>query len=91
MKKQQVEVALDKDIQLDIALGDEAEEMEAVTVTSNTGSRNLTIAAHVRNVFNRRPPIDYRAIDESGGGVIPQSINDVTGRVVRVTLSYKFQ
>ncbi len=55
-----------------------------------TGIKNLTLSAHVGNVFNRRPPIDYRAIDESGGGVIPQNSEDVMGRIVRLTLVYKF-
>ena len=58
---------------------------------SYTGIKNLTLSAHVGNIFDRRPPIDYRAIDESGGGVIPQDSNDVTGRTVRLTLVYKFK
>ena len=58
---------------------------------SYTGIKNLTLSAHVGNLFNRRPPIDYRSINESGGGVIPQDREDVQGRNVRVTLVYKFK
>jgi iron complex outermembrane receptor protein len=57
---------------------------------SYTGFRNLILSAHVGNVFNRRPPVDYRAVNESGSGIIPQSVDDVTGRNYRVTLEFKF-
>ena len=58
---------------------------------SYTGIKNLTISAHVRNLFNRRPPLDLRNLDSNGGGVIPQTREDVMGRVLRLTLEYKFR
>ena len=57
---------------------------------SYTGIKNVTLAAHVTTLFNRRPPLDLRALDSDGGGVIPQSRADVMGRVFRVSLEYKF-
>ena len=56
-----------------------------------TGVKNLTVSAHVGNLFNRRPPIDYRGINESGSGIIPVNSEDVRGRSLRVTLAYKFK
>lgn len=56
-----------------------------------TGIKNLTIAAHVANLFNRRPPLDLRAMDSGGGGVIPQDSDDIRGRVYRLSLEYKFK
>jgi iron complex outermembrane receptor protein len=58
---------------------------------SYTGFKDVTLSAHVGNVFNRRPPIDYRGLDESGGGLIPQSVADIAGRTVRLSMSYKFK
>ena len=57
---------------------------------SYTGIRDLTISMFVRNITNRRPPLDLREFD-SAGGVIPQSNADVTGRSVRITAEYKFR
>ncbi|KQQ47113.1 hypothetical protein ASF61_00155 [Duganella sp. Leaf126] len=56
-----------------------------------TGVRDLTLSIFMRNVTNRRPPLDLRAFNESGGGVIPQDNADVMGRSVRVTAEYKFR
>lgn len=53
--------------------------------------KNLTISTYVRNLFNRRPPLDLRAVAEGGGGVIPQSRADVQGRVIRLAVNYKFR
>ncbi|MEY4563228.1 MAG: hypothetical protein RLZZ618_2505 [Pseudomonadota bacterium] len=55
-----------------------------------TGVRDLSIGLNVRNLLNTRPPVDYRALGESGGDVIPQDIRDVQRRTVRLTLGYKF-
>lgn len=57
---------------------------------SYTGIKNLTLGLNVRNLFNRRPPVDLRLMREYGGGAIPQEILDVQGRTVRLTLSYQF-
>ena len=57
---------------------------------SYTGVRDLDIGLSVRNLLNRRPPVDLRALDEAGGGIIPPSLQDVQRRTVRLTLSYKF-
>jgi len=52
--------------------------------------KNLTLSLNVRNVFDVRPPVDLRAVHNSGGGVIPQDTADVSGRVVRIGAEYKF-
>ncbi len=57
---------------------------------SYTGVRDLTVSMFVRNITNRRPPLDLRDFD-SAGGVIPQNTADVTGRSVRITAEYKFR
>jgi iron complex outermembrane receptor protein len=56
-----------------------------------SGIKDLTLSLYVRNLTNRRPPVDLRAFNSDGGGVIPQSTEDVQGRVVRVTAEYKFR
>ena len=58
---------------------------------SYSGIKNLTLSMYLRNVTNRRPPVDLRAFNNGGGGVIPQDTADVTGRMVRVTAEYKFR
>lgn len=58
---------------------------------SYTGIKDLTLSMYLRNVTNRRPPVDLRAFNSDGGGVIPQSYEDVQGRMVRVTAEYKFR
>ncbi len=58
---------------------------------SYTGIKNLTLSAHVTNLLNRRPPLNLRALDSDGGGVIPQNSADVFGRVVRLAMEYKFK
>ena len=57
---------------------------------SYTGIKNVTLSVHVGNIFNRRPPIDYRSMGESGGGIIPQNVADVSGRKLRLSMDYKF-
>jgi len=58
---------------------------------SYSGIKNLTLSMYLRNVTNRRPPVDLRAFNSGGGQVIPQDTADVTGRMVRVTAEYKFR
>jgi iron complex outermembrane receptor protein len=55
---------------------------------SYTGIRNLTLSAYVRNVFNRMPPFDARLM--SNGAVIPQQVEEVQRRTLRLGLDYKF-
>ncbi len=58
---------------------------------SYSGIKDLTLSLNLRNVTNRRPPVDLREFNFSGGGVIPQNHTDVQGRVARVTAEYKFR
>jgi iron complex outermembrane receptor protein len=58
---------------------------------SYSGIKDLTLSMFVRNLTGRRPPVDLRALNDVGGGVIPQDYADVQGRVVRVTAEYKFR
>lgn len=53
-------------------------------------ARGLTLGANVRNLLNQRPPVDLRAFNELGGGIVPQDLRDVQRRVLRVMLEYKF-
>lgn len=52
--------------------------------------KGLVLGVNVRNVFDARPPRDWRALGESGSGVIPQSLLEAYGRTVRLSLAYKF-
>ncbi len=54
-----------------------------------TGIKNLTIGAFVQNVFNRRPPADFRAFN-GASGIIPVDNEDATGRLLKLSVSYKF-
>jgi iron complex outermembrane receptor protein len=54
------------------------------------GFKGWTLTAFVRNVFNHRPPVDLRAF-ASAGSVIPQSLEDVQGRSLRMTAEYRFR
>ena len=56
-----------------------------------TGVKDLTLGLNIRNLFGTAPPRDLRALDESGGGIIPQNLADAYRRMVRVTLAYAFQ
>ncbi|NVM79640.1 iron complex outermembrane receptor protein [Duganella sp. SG902] len=58
---------------------------------SYTGIKNLTLSMYVRNLTNRRPPLDLREFNSGGGGIVPQNYADVEGRMVRVTAEYKFR
>jgi iron complex outermembrane receptor protein len=51
---------------------------------SYSGVKNLTLSAYVGNVFNRRAPLDRRAIDTT------PPAQDVMGRTLHVSVNYKF-
>lgn len=57
---------------------------------SYTGFKNLTLSAFVRNITGKRPPIDLKGFNKDGGGIIPQSAEDVQGRSIRLAMEYKF-
>ncbi|MES2951697.1 MAG: TonB-dependent receptor [Pseudomonadota bacterium] len=57
---------------------------------SYTGIKNLTLTAFVRNILDRRPPYDLRALNETGGGQILQGFQDTQGRSLRLKAEYKF-
>jgi len=54
-----------------------------------TGIKNLTVGAFVQNVFNRRPPADFRNFG-GASGIIPVDNEDATRRLLKLSLSYKF-
>jgi iron complex outermembrane recepter protein len=56
---------------------------------SYTGIKNLVLSLNVRNLANRRPPVDWREFGGSSG-IVPVSLEDVQGRMYRVSLQYKF-
>ncbi len=53
-----------------------------------SGIKNLVVGLHVRNLFNQRPPVDRR--DFGFGGIIPSSYEDAQGRMLKLSLQYKF-
>jgi iron complex outermembrane recepter protein len=53
-------------------------------------ARKMSLKLQVKNVLNRRPPADIRAINEFGNNVVPQDTRDVQRRTVRLALEYKF-
>ena len=54
-----------------------------------TGVKDLTVGANVINVLGQRPPVDYRAFG-GASGIIPTSVEDAQGRMLKVYLTYKF-
>lgn len=54
-----------------------------------TGVKNLTLAANVLNMFQQRAPADLRSFGVSG--IVPTSLQDAEGRMLRVSVNYKFQ
>lgn len=52
--------------------------------------KNFTVNAYVRNLLNKQPPADVRALFEDGGNVIPQSHEDARRRTLKIGLEYKF-
>ncbi|MGM9487937.1 TonB-dependent receptor plug domain-containing protein [Ideonella sp. YS5] len=55
---------------------------------SYSGIQDLVLGLHLNNVFNQRPPVDLRAFGFDG--IIPPSAEDVQGRLLKLTLQYKF-
>ena len=53
---------------------------------SYTGIKNLTLSAHIRNLFNRPMALDRRFMDEN----VTPSVEDVQGRSVRLAVTYRF-
>ena len=53
-----------------------------------SGYKNLTLGMNVINLFQQRAPADLRAFGVSG--VIPTSLQDAEGRMLRLSLVYKF-
>jgi iron complex outermembrane receptor protein len=54
-----------------------------------TGIKNLTLSMNLMNVFNQLAPADLRAFGVDG--VIPTSLQDAEGRMLRLAVSYKFK
>jgi len=54
-----------------------------------TGIKNLSVGAFIGNLFQRRPPVDYRSFG-APTGVIPVSNEDAAGRTGKLILSYKW-
>lgn len=53
-----------------------------------SGIKDLVIGLHVRNLFRERPPADFRAF--GFGGIIPPDYEDTQGRMLKLSLQYKF-
>jgi iron complex outermembrane receptor protein len=54
-----------------------------------TGFKNMTLGLFVGNIFQRRPPPDFREFG-APSGVIPVSTEDAAGRTGKIIFSYKF-
>ncbi|HEX5684849.1 MAG TPA: TonB-dependent receptor [Ideonella sp.] len=52
-----------------------------------SGIKDFVIGLNVRNLFNQRPPADLRALNFS---TIPPDAEDVQGRMLKLSLQYKF-
>jgi iron complex outermembrane recepter protein len=57
---------------------------------SYTGFKNITLGLFVGNIFQRRPPVDYRNAG-TPSTVIPSDIEDASGRTGKVIFQYKWQ
>lgn len=71
--------------------GDQCRVRPAQTVDyylAYTGVKNLTLSANVKNIFNQKAPADLRAFGVSG--VIPNALQDAEGRMLQVSMMYKF-
>ena len=53
-------------------------------------AKGPALGLNIRNVFNTRTPVNLRGIREGGLNLIPQDISDVRGRMLRLTVEYKF-
>jgi iron complex outermembrane receptor protein len=49
--------------------------------------KGLSVGAHVFNVFQQRPPVDLRSF---GGGIVPVSNEDASGRSLKLWANWKF-
>ena len=54
-----------------------------------TGIKDLSVGLFIRNLFQKRPPVDYRSFG-APSGVFPPSTDDAAGRVGKIVLSYKW-
>jgi len=54
-----------------------------------TGFKNMTLGLFIGNLFQRRPPVDYRAFG-APSGVFPVSNEDAAGRTGKLIFSYKW-
>jgi iron complex outermembrane receptor protein len=57
---------------------------------SYSGFKNMTMGIFIGNIFQRRPPVDYRA-NGAPSEVIPVDIEDAQGRTGKVIFQYKWQ
>jgi iron complex outermembrane receptor protein len=55
---------------------------------SYDGIKDLVLGLHLTNLFNQRPPADLRAF--GFGGIIPPGSEDVQGRLLKLSLQYRF-
>ena len=55
-----------------------------------TGYKNLTLGANVLNLFQQRAPADFRAFGGTSG-IIPSSLQDAQGRMLRLSVKYSFE
>jgi iron complex outermembrane recepter protein len=55
-----------------------------------TPVRHLNLSFQIRNLLGQRPPLDLRALFESGAGVVPPDLRDAQRRVIKLGLEYKF-
>lgn len=56
---------------------------------SYTGITNLVLGANIINLFQQKQPADLRAFGVDG--IVPTSLQDAEGRMLRVSLNYKFK
>ena len=57
---------------------------------SYTGFKNITLGLFIGNLFQKRPPVDYRYAG-APSTVIPTDIEDASGRTGKVIFQYKWQ
>ncbi|PRC93396.1 TonB-dependent receptor plug domain-containing protein [Solimicrobium silvestre] len=55
---------------------------------SYSGFKNLVLKMNLLNMFQQRAPADLRAFGV--GGIIPSSLQDAEGRMLRLSVDYKF-
>ncbi len=60
----------------------------AVDALASRGFRDVTMSAHVRNVFRKRSPVAL-ATWLNGGGIFPPTDEDPKGRMLRLTLEWR--